>query len=81
MINWNEASFAVCCDSARKQGWVTPGKRDIVTPRELWREYWKAMDAYCIVKRVLKGDFREARPTPPRVPKREKSHEETAPAV
>jgi hypothetical protein len=82
MINWMEENFSACVHAAQRQGWSTPGKRDVVTPREMWREYWRAMDTYMIVKRVLKGDYREARPQPPRVPKAKKvPHEEVAAVV
>lgn len=72
-INWNDENFDHCRDVAREQGWPIPGHRDVVIPRQHWREFWRSMDAYLIVKRVLKGDFREARPTPPKVRKNEKA--------
>jgi len=72
MINWMEDGFSACVNAARREGWAIPGKRDVVIPRVMWREFWRNMDAYVIVKRVLKGDFREARPTPPKVRKHEK---------
>lgn len=82
-INWLEENFDHCVYVARLQGWRIPGKRDTVIPRVLWREFWRDMDAYLIVKRVLKGDFREARPQPPRVRKaaKEVRQHETAPAT
>lgn len=82
MINWSKDAFASCVDAARREGWPTPGKRDVVIPREMWREFWRDMDAYMIVKRVLKGDYREARPQPPRVPKTARvEHEKQSSAV
>lgn len=72
MIDWMKHEFAECMRAAQREGWPTPGRRDVVIPREMWREFWRAMDTYMIVKRVLKGDYREARPQPPRVPKQKK---------
>jgi hypothetical protein len=81
MIRWMQDEFASCVRAAQREGWPTPGRRDVVIPREMWREFWRDMDAYLIVKRILKGDYREARPQPPHVPKKAQvQHEEQTPA-
>jgi hypothetical protein len=72
MIVWATAEFADLEDYASRQGWRTPGRRDVVVPRGLWRQYWKDMDAYVTIKRVLGSEYREAKPQPPCVRKRAK---------